>query len=157
MTVQVKIPQLGKSLQKPVLVEWKVKEGDWVEQGGSVLVIETEKIRNDIEAEASGYVHILVEEGNETGVSSVVAYITETKEELAALQKEKPAVALAAVVEPEEAPPAEAEVLFNQFVDLILASGLRVETGRFQQHMLVEIHNEGPVTIFLDSGMRARG
>ena len=55
------------------------------------------------------------------------------------------------------APPAEAEVLFNQFVDLILASGLRVETGRFQQHMLVEIHNEGPVTIFLDSGMRARG
>ncbi|MFC1937372.1 dihydrolipoamide acetyltransferase family protein [Chloroflexota bacterium] len=109
MAVEVKIPQLGKSLQKPVLVEWKVKEGDWVEQGGSVLVIETEKIRNDIEAEASGYVHILVEEGNEAGVSSVVAYITETKEELAALQKEKPAVALATVVETEEAPPAETE------------------------------------------------
>ncbi|MCX6009562.1 MAG: D-aminoacyl-tRNA deacylase, partial [Chloroflexi bacterium] len=30
-------------------------------------------------------------------------------------------------------------------------SRLKVETGRFQQHMLVEIHNDGPVTIALDS------
>jgi D-Tyr-tRNAtyr deacylase len=29
-----------------------------------------------------------------------------------------------------------------------------VETGRFQQHMLVEIHNDGPVTILLDSRAR---
>lgn len=49
------------------------------------------------------------------------------------------------------APPAEAEALFDMFVRLARDSGVRVGTGRFQQHMLVEIHNDGPVTIQLDS------
>jgi D-tyrosyl-tRNA(Tyr) deacylase len=49
------------------------------------------------------------------------------------------------------APPAQAEALFEQFVDEARASGLKVETGRFQQYMQVEIHNDGPVTIMLDS------
>ncbi len=49
------------------------------------------------------------------------------------------------------APPAQAETLFEQFVAETRASGLKVETGRFQQHMLVEIYNDGPVTIILDS------
>jgi len=51
----------------------------------------------------------------------------------------------------EAAPPAQAEVLFEQFVEQARASGLKVETGRFQQYMQVEIHNDGPVTILLDS------
>ena len=51
----------------------------------------------------------------------------------------------------EAAPPAQAEELFEQFVEQAGATGLRVETGRFQQYMQVEIHNDGPVTILLDS------
>ncbi len=51
----------------------------------------------------------------------------------------------------EAAPPAQAEVLFERFVAEARASGLKVETGRFQQYMQVEIHNDGPVTILLDS------
>lgn len=51
----------------------------------------------------------------------------------------------------EAAPPEEAEVLFEQFLSYLHSSGLRVASGRFQQHMLVEIHNDGPVTIMLDS------
>lgn len=47
--------------------------------------------------------------------------------------------------------PDEAEALFQRFVEMVQNSGLKVETGRFQQQMLVEIHNQGPVTIFLDS------
>jgi len=54
----------------------------------------------------------------------------------------------------EAAGPAEAESLFNRFADLARASVLQVETGRFQQHMMVEIHNDGPVTILLDSKAR---
>jgi D-aminoacyl-tRNA deacylase len=49
------------------------------------------------------------------------------------------------------APPESAEDLFNSFVAEVRGSGLKVETGRFQTHMLVEIHNDGPVTILLDS------
>jgi len=51
----------------------------------------------------------------------------------------------------EAAPPAEAEALFEQFVEQARATELKVETGRFQQYMQVEIHNDGPVTIMLDS------
>ena len=49
------------------------------------------------------------------------------------------------------APPPQAEELFEHFVNEAKASGLKVETGRFQQYMQVEIHNDGPVTILLDS------
>ena len=49
------------------------------------------------------------------------------------------------------APPAQAEKLFEHFVEEVRAIGLKVETGRFQQYMQVEIHNDGPVTILLDS------
>ncbi len=51
----------------------------------------------------------------------------------------------------EAAPPSQAEELFKQFVEQVRATGLKVETGRFQQYMHVEIHNDGPVTILLDS------
>lgn len=51
----------------------------------------------------------------------------------------------------EAAPPPQAEELFEHFIDEAKASGLKVQTGRFQQYMQVEIHNDGPVTIMLDS------
>jgi D-tyrosyl-tRNA(Tyr) deacylase len=51
----------------------------------------------------------------------------------------------------EAAPPPQAEELFRQLVEQVKASGLRVATGRFQQYMQLEIHNDGPVTIMLDS------
>ena len=52
------------------------------------------------------------------------------------------------------APPEIAEALFNQFVEQIRATGLKVETGRFQTHMHVEINNDGPITIMIDSRER---
>jgi D-tyrosyl-tRNA(Tyr) deacylase len=51
----------------------------------------------------------------------------------------------------EAAPPQLAEKLFEYFVNEAKRSGLRVQTGRFQQYMQVGIHNDGPVTIMLDS------
>ncbi|MDD5082662.1 MAG: D-aminoacyl-tRNA deacylase [Dehalococcoidales bacterium] len=52
------------------------------------------------------------------------------------------------------APPTQAEVLVQQFVEQVQTTGLRIATGRFQQYMHVEIHNDGPVTILLDSRER---
>ena len=54
------------------------------------------------------------------------------------------------------APPDKAETLIETFVQFLRSTGLKVETGQFQQHMLVEIHNDGPVTIPLDSKDRHR-
>lgn len=52
------------------------------------------------------------------------------------------------------APPDIAEDFFNRFVGGLRNTGLKVETGRFQEQMLVEIDNDGPVTIMLDSRER---
>ena len=49
------------------------------------------------------------------------------------------------------APPHQARELYEYFVAKIRSFGLRCETGRFQEMMQVELVNEGPVTILLDS------
>ncbi|MBN1368278.1 MAG: D-tyrosyl-tRNA(Tyr) deacylase [Dehalococcoidales bacterium] len=49
------------------------------------------------------------------------------------------------------APPERAEKLFEKFVAVAKETGLKVAVGRFQAHMLVDIQNNGPVTIMLDS------
>ena len=50
------------------------------------------------------------------------------------------------------APPEHARRLYELFVERLGEAGLRCETGRFQEMMQVELVNEGPVTILLDSG-----
>ena len=50
------------------------------------------------------------------------------------------------------AAPQVARELYEYFVCKVRAAGLRCETGRFQESMQVELVNEGPVTILLDSG-----
>ena len=50
------------------------------------------------------------------------------------------------------APPNHARLLYEFFVEQIRAAGLPCETGRFQEMMEVELVNEGPVTVLLDSG-----
>ena len=56
----------------------------------------------------------------------------------------------------EAAPPAQAESLFNFTLDRFGETGLKVQTGRFQAHMVVSIDNDGPVTLMLDSADRER-
>ena len=54
------------------------------------------------------------------------------------------------------APPEQAETMFESAVEQFRQSGLRVQTGVFQAHMVVESANDGPVTIMLDSADRTR-
>jgi len=109
MAAQILVPKLGMSTAPLTLIEWKAKEGDLVEQGSIVLVVETEKIRHDVEAEISGFLHILIEEGREVPIGTVAGLIAETKEELEALQKEKPSE-VSTAAELKEAPPVEVAI-----------------------------------------------
>ena len=49
------------------------------------------------------------------------------------------------------APPDQGRALYEEFVAAVRTRGVRVETGVFQAHMSVELVNDGPVTILLDS------
>lgn len=44
-----------------------------------------------------------------------------------------------------------AKILYNKFVELLKETSLKVETGEFGAHMKVDIQNDGPVTLILDS------
>ena len=54
------------------------------------------------------------------------------------------------------AAPQEAEPLYQRTVELFRESGLRVATGQFREYMTVNIKNDGPVTLMLDSIERLR-
>ena len=47
--------------------------------------------------------------------------------------------------------PETAQLLYNSFVEKANKYGLKVETGKFQADMLVQIQNDGPVTLMIDS------
>ncbi len=49
------------------------------------------------------------------------------------------------------APPEIAEALYESFVAAVAASDISVATGRFRAHMLVDLTNDGPVTLMLDT------
>jgi D-tyrosyl-tRNA(Tyr) deacylase len=49
------------------------------------------------------------------------------------------------------APPEVAEPLYQAFVAAVTARGVQVATGKFRQHMVVSLDNDGPVTLLVDS------
>ncbi|MEN3042976.1 MAG: D-aminoacyl-tRNA deacylase [Fervidobacterium sp.] len=51
----------------------------------------------------------------------------------------------------ESASPLIAQQLYEKFVELVASYGVFVQTGIFGEHMEVEIHNNGPVTLLIDS------
>lgn len=75
MKIDVKIPEVGESVQEAVLAEWFRQEGDRVAKDEVLFVIETDKVTLEIAAEADGVLHIKIEEGETVSVGTVVATI----------------------------------------------------------------------------------
>jgi pyruvate dehydrogenase E2 component (dihydrolipoamide acetyltransferase)/2-oxoglutarate dehydrogenase E2 component (dihydrolipoamide succinyltransferase) len=136
MAVQIVAPKLGMSMSDVSMVEWKVKEGQKVEKGTVVLVIETEKTEWNVEAGASGFLHILVEEGAKAKIGQVVGLIAETKEEFEKLQKEPPPQALAAEVK--EVRPAEAVGGKSEAAGVATGEGTRIRISPIARKMAEE-------------------
>jgi len=98
------------TMKDATLTEWKFKEGDSVNAGDVILLIETDKTKFEIEAQAPGLLHIIVEVDNTEPIGKLVGLLAENGEELAALQKDSSSAEAAAAAEPEpEAEPAERE------------------------------------------------
>ena len=71
----VLMPKLGQAMTEGTVQQWHKKDGERVEQGQLLLTIETDKATFDIEAPASGIVHIAVPEGQEVRIGTVVGEI----------------------------------------------------------------------------------
>jgi len=83
MVVEIIMPKLGQTMEKGTIVEWLKKEGDRVEKGEPILVIETDKATLEVEARGSGILRkILAREGEVVPVTKVIGYIAEEGEPL---------------------------------------------------------------------------
>ncbi len=86
MTKDYVMPKLAMAMNEGTINEWLVKEGAYIEQGTPIAVIETEKVSYDVESPESGYVHIIVAEGETVLVEVTIAKILETEQEYSALK-----------------------------------------------------------------------
>lgn len=83
MATEVTMPKLGLTMVEGKVVEWRKKQGEVVEKGEILFVIETEKVTFEVEAPTSGILeNIIVLEGETVPIGTVVAYILQPGETL---------------------------------------------------------------------------
>ncbi len=113
MATEVKLPRLGQGMEAGTITKWLKAEGDEVKKGEPLYELDTDKVTQEVEAEATGVlIKIAVQEG-EVEVGRTIAFIGEAGEQVSepstngAQAKQAPAEAPA---REGEAPAGEAEV-----------------------------------------------
>ena len=110
MAFEVKMPQLGLTMEEGTVTKWVKQEGDTVKAGDVILEITTDKLTSEVESEHDGVLlKIVAQEGEDIPVKGLLAYIGEAGEQVggvasapavAPVEKEAPAVSAAAPAAP---------------------------------------------------------
>src|SRR5215204_3784129 len=83
MAVDVSLPRLGQGMEAGTIVRWLKSEGDQVEKGEPLYELDTDKVTQEVEAEASGVLlKILAGEGEEIEVGKRIAVIGDEGEDV---------------------------------------------------------------------------
>lgn len=108
MILEMKIPSPGESITEVEIAQWVVATGDYVEKDDVICEIDSDKATLELNAEESGQIEILVEDGETVAVGDIVCKIdTSVKgESKAAKAEEAPAAAPAPAKEEKTAPAA---------------------------------------------------
>jgi pyruvate dehydrogenase E2 component (dihydrolipoyllysine-residue acetyltransferase) len=107
MANEVKLPRLGQGMESGTIVKWLKSEGDQVEKGEPLYELDTDKVTQEVEAEASGVLlKITVAEG-EADVGTTIAVIGEQGEEVPEQEPAPEPAAKEQAAEPTPAEPAE--------------------------------------------------
>ncbi len=72
---KIVMPKLGQAMTEGVVVRWHRKDGERVAAGELLVTVETDKATYDLEATAGGTLHVLVQEGEEVPIHTVIAEI----------------------------------------------------------------------------------
>jgi pyruvate dehydrogenase E2 component (dihydrolipoamide acetyltransferase) len=99
---EVKLPRLGQGMEMGTIVRWLKNEGDPVERGEPLYELDTDKVTQEVEAEASGVLLKIAVESGEVPVGQTVAVIGEAGEQVSV-------AAIEAKGAPVEAPQREPE------------------------------------------------
>ncbi len=106
MATEVKLPRLGQGMESGTIVKWLKSEGEPVQKGEALYELDTDKVTQEVEAEATGVLlKIAVQEG-EVEVGRTIAFIGAEGEAVASPQEEPPPTS---AEKPAEAPAREPE------------------------------------------------
>jgi pyruvate dehydrogenase E2 component (dihydrolipoamide acetyltransferase) len=105
MAVEVKLPRLGQGMESGTIVRWLKSEGDKVTKGEPLYELDTDKVTQEVEAEADGVLLKIVVNDGEADVGTTVAVLGEEGEEVSV--EAPPEQAEQAEVPKEEEAPAE--------------------------------------------------
>ena len=84
MTAEICMPALSSTMKEGKIAQWLVAEGDKIEAGDMVLVVESDKADMDVESFEDGYLaKILVPEGETADVGAPVALLADSEDEIA--------------------------------------------------------------------------
>jgi 2-oxoglutarate dehydrogenase E2 component (dihydrolipoamide succinyltransferase) len=89
MSIEIKIPSVGESVQEAVLAEWFKQDGDTVRKDEPLFVIETDKVTLEVVAEADGVLTILVQAGETVAIGTVVGSLEPVAAGAAPVEKPK--------------------------------------------------------------------
>lgn len=83
MAFEVKMPQLGLTMEEGTVTKWVKQEGDTVKAGDVILEITTDKLTSEVESEHDGVLlKIVAQEGEDIPVKGLLAYIGEAGEQV---------------------------------------------------------------------------
>ena len=105
----VNMPKLSDTMEEGTVLTWKAHEGDQVKRGDVLAEVESDKASFDLEAEAAGYLHIVVDQGKPVPVGDLIARIGDSKEADAAPAETAEAPSRQAEAPEEQAAPAASE------------------------------------------------
>ena len=87
MAKPIIMPQIGQDLETGVIVEWRVKENDYVNKGDVIALVESDKATFEVKAYESGVLlKLLYDAGSEVKVLAPIAYVGEPGETIEELQ-----------------------------------------------------------------------
>ena len=84
MATEVKLPRLGQGMESGTIVKWLKAEGDAVAKGEPLYELDTDKVTQEVEAEASGVLLKIAIRAGEVEVGHTIAFIGAEGEEVAA-------------------------------------------------------------------------
>ncbi len=80
MALEVKIPAAGESINTATVGQWHKSDGESVAKGDILATIETDKVSSELESPVDGVIQILVAEGEEVAIGTIVAEIADAAE-----------------------------------------------------------------------------
>ena len=91
MSIEIKVPSVGESINEVILTKWIKNDGDWVDRDEVIAELESEKATFEINAEKAGILHTIAKENDTLKIGDVVSTIDDAAEKPAPATKDSTA------------------------------------------------------------------